>query len=102
MPVGFFAPVAAGSALAWLAEVAAAVGRRCPIDWPDVLLGRRGVELGAAIRSGALPLNRVGQWLRAVVGEPAATATRMDASKAPAPGMVNAVEPSVPSVDSRE
>jgi hypothetical protein len=103
LPVGFLTPVIVGAALSWLAEAAAALGRRRPVDWPDVRLGRRGVELGAAIRSGALPLDRVGQWLRAVVGEPEARGGRVGAATTPTPGMVDSAEPSVPlGGDSRE
>jgi hypothetical protein len=103
LPVGFLAPVVVGSALSFAAEAAAAVARRCPLDWPDVRLGRRGVELGAAIRSGALPLAHVGRWLRSVVGEPAAVDRRAPDDRRPTPGMVDSAQPSdQPSGDSLE
>ncbi|MCC6628294.1 MAG: hypothetical protein IT340_12965 [Chloroflexi bacterium] len=68
MPVGFLLGRLGGYPLSLTAEVAAAVLRGHAVDWPDVRLGWRGVELGAHLRSGVVTPAMAGRWLRRALG----------------------------------
>lgn len=68
LPVGFVLGRLGGYPLSLAGEIAAAVLRGRVVDWPDVWLGWRGVDLGAHLRSGVVSPGLAGRWLRGVLG----------------------------------